>query len=179
MHYSVCFVNQGCRPAADQLRAAAVRLLDGEPGLAAWWRPGRPSREWSWNALTGAERGAILDALRRSTDRPTRLFAARITIDAGLLGVREPARQAAAERDSAAGRLWTDAALAGLRRLDATPTMRPCSRCRTTRRPRWLAKPRAAGLRLPDEDGAGPEPLHAPTAHGDRRLWRSRRDLWD
>ncbi|MFD9304926.1 HEAT repeat domain-containing protein [Streptomyces sp. NPDC060048] len=79
--------------------------------LAAWWRPGRPSTTWSWNSLTPAQREHILDRLRRHADRPTRRFAARLSLEIGGTGVRELARRAAAEPDPTAARLWTDAAL--------------------------------------------------------------------
>ncbi|MGZ9929944.1 HEAT repeat domain-containing protein [Streptomyces sp. NC-S4] len=65
--------------------------------------------------------GAVLDGdrdllgeLRGSADPPTRRLAARLTLDAGLLGVREMARLAAAEPDPVTGGLWTDGALAAL-----------------------------------------------------------------
>ncbi|MEV0415585.1 hypothetical protein AB0I68_33645 [Streptomyces sp. NPDC050448] len=97
--------------AAEQLEAA----LSGRYSLlAAWWRPGRPSTTWSWNSLTGEQRAGLLDRLRGSGDLPTRRFAARLTLDTGRLGVRDLARQAAAELDPVANRMWTDAALAAM-----------------------------------------------------------------
>ncbi|MFG2992509.1 hypothetical protein ACGFZK_25010 [Streptomyces sp. NPDC048257] len=56
----------------------------------------------------------LLAELRESADPPTRRFAARQTLDAGLLGVRELARLAAREHDPLTSRLWTDATLAAL-----------------------------------------------------------------
>lgn len=97
--------------ALEQLEAA----LSGRYSLlAAWWRPGQPATTWSWNSLTGKQRDGILDALRGRADLPTRRFAARLTVASGRLGVRELARQAAAERDPATAQLYTDAALAAM-----------------------------------------------------------------
>ncbi|WP_051832336.1 hypothetical protein [Streptomyces katrae] len=97
--------------AVEQLEAA----LSGRYSLlAAWWRPGRPSTTWSWSSLTAEQRARILDHLGRTADLPTRRFAARLTLAAGRLGVRELARRAATEHDPATGRLWTDAALAAM-----------------------------------------------------------------
>ncbi|MCJ0870475.1 HEAT repeat domain-containing protein [Streptomyces sp. AP-93] len=106
--------------ALEQLEAA----LSGRYSLlAAWWHPGRPSTTWSWNALTAAQRGLILDRLHRSADPLTRRFAARLALEIGGIGgvggvggiggigVRELAWRAASEPDPAAARLWTDAAL--------------------------------------------------------------------
>ncbi|MET9884229.1 hypothetical protein ABZZ20_13995 [Streptomyces sp. NPDC006430] len=95
--------------ALEQLEAA---LTGRYSLLAAWWRPGRPSTTWSWNSLTGRQRDGILDRLRTSDDLPTRRFAARLTVAAGTVGVRDLARHAAAERDPVTNRTWTDAALA-------------------------------------------------------------------
>lgn len=94
--------------AAEQLEAA---LTGRYSLLAAWWRPGRPSTTWSWNSLTPAQREEVLGRLRRHADRPTRRFAARLSLEIGGTGVRELALRAAAEPDPATARLWTDAAL--------------------------------------------------------------------
>ncbi|MFF2192954.1 hypothetical protein [Streptomyces sp. NPDC058157] len=97
--------------AVEQLEAA----LGGRySSLAAWWRPGLPSTTWSWNSLTPGQRGATLERLGRSTDLPTRRFAARVALAAGRYGARELARRAAAEPDPVAARMWTDAALAAM-----------------------------------------------------------------
>lgn len=92
----------------EQLEAA---LTGRYSLLAAWWRPGRPSTTWSWNSLTGAQREDMLDRLCERADLPTRRFAARLSVEAGRLGVRELALRASCERDPATARLWTDAAL--------------------------------------------------------------------
>ncbi|MET9596723.1 hypothetical protein [Streptomyces sp. NPDC006459] len=57
---------------------------------------------------------AHLGGLRTSQDPPTRRFAARLTVGAGLLDVRELAALAAAETDPPTSGVWTDAALAAL-----------------------------------------------------------------
>ncbi|MER7469019.1 hypothetical protein, partial [Streptomyces sp. NPDC097981] len=97
--------------ALEQLEAA---LTGRYSLLAAWWRPGRPSTTWSWNSLTGEQRDGILDCLRGRADLATRRFAVRLTVAAGTLGVRELARQAAAEHDPVTNGMWTDAALAAM-----------------------------------------------------------------
>ncbi|MFH7597620.1 HEAT repeat domain-containing protein [Streptomyces racemochromogenes] len=97
--------------AVDQLEAA---LAGRYSSLAAWWRPGLPSTTWSWNSLTPGQRAGMLERLGRSTDLPTRRFAARVALAAGRYGAQELALRAAAEPDPAAGRLWTDAALAAM-----------------------------------------------------------------
>ncbi|WP_051696241.1 hypothetical protein [Streptomyces sp. NRRL S-244] len=89
-----------------------------EPVLAPYWRPARPAR-WGRAArpartMTGDEPDTVLGWLRRSGDLPTRRFATRITLGAGLFGARELARRAAQEQDPATARLWADAALAAL-----------------------------------------------------------------
>ncbi|MFF3086958.1 HEAT repeat domain-containing protein [Streptomyces nojiriensis] len=56
----------------------------------------------------------LLGELRGSADPQTRRFAARLTLRAGLLDVRERARLAAGEPDPVTGGLWTDGALAAL-----------------------------------------------------------------
>lgn len=56
----------------------------------------------------------LLGELRGSADPQTRRFAARLTLRAGLLDVREMARLAAGELDPVTGGLWTDGALAAL-----------------------------------------------------------------
>ncbi|MEU9251564.1 hypothetical protein AB0D66_06935 [Streptomyces sp. NPDC048270] len=93
-------------------------LRSGHPLPAPWWRPARPGRWWrperAARTVTGEEPDTVLAWLRRSGDLPTRRFATRITLDAGLFGVRELARRAGAERDPATARLWGDAALAAL-----------------------------------------------------------------
>ncbi|MEU8438028.1 hypothetical protein AB0F18_35050 [Streptomyces sp. NPDC029216] len=97
--------------AREQLEAA----LSGRYSLlAAWWRPGQPATTWSWNSLTGEQRGGMLDRLCGSADRPTRRFAARVALAVGRYGVRDMARRAAVEHDPATARMWTDAALAAL-----------------------------------------------------------------
>ncbi|QES50982.1 hypothetical protein DEJ50_27240 [Streptomyces venezuelae] len=55
-----------------------------------------------------------LAALRDSSDRKTRRFAARITLDLGLFDAREAARQAVAAPDPAMQQLWANAALAAM-----------------------------------------------------------------
>ncbi|MEU4726780.1 hypothetical protein [Streptomyces sp. NPDC023588] len=95
----------------EQLEAA----LSGRYSLlAAWWRPGQPSTTWSWNALTGGQRAFILSRLSEGADLPARRFAARVTLAAGRVDVRESARRAAAERDPLTSRIWTDGALAAM-----------------------------------------------------------------
>lgn len=90
----------------------------GDPVLAPWWRPERPGRWWrparAARTMTGEQPDTVLGWLRRSGDLPTRRFAARITLAAGLFDGRELARRAAGERDPATARLWADAALAAL-----------------------------------------------------------------
>ncbi|WP_405814020.1 MULTISPECIES: HEAT repeat domain-containing protein [unclassified Streptomyces] len=66
-----------------------------------------------FQAVLGATAG-LLGELRGSPDLPTRRFAARLTVDAGLLDARELALLAAGELDPAGTRLWTDAALAAM-----------------------------------------------------------------
>lgn len=100
-------------------RALFEQALGAEdPVLAPWWRPARAGRWWRparpARTLTGEEPDTVLGWLRRSGDLPTRRFASRITLDAGLFGVREIARRAGAERDPATARIWADAALAAL-----------------------------------------------------------------
>ncbi|WP_406181504.1 hypothetical protein [Streptomyces sp. NBC_01006] len=89
-----------------------------DPVLSPWWRPARPGRWWrparDARTMTGEQPDTVLGWLRRSGDLPTRRFATRITLDAGLFGVRELARRAGEERDPATARLWADAALAEL-----------------------------------------------------------------
>ncbi|MFJ4781334.1 HEAT repeat domain-containing protein [Streptomyces sp. NPDC088762] len=101
---------------ARDLFAAALRA--GDPVTAPWWRPARPARWWrparAARTMTGEEPDTVLAWLRRSGDLPTRRFAAGLTLDAGLFGVRELARRAAEERDPATARLWADAALAAM-----------------------------------------------------------------
>ncbi|MER6445100.1 hypothetical protein DEJ51_06010 [Streptomyces venezuelae] len=84
-------------------------VLRGEPVAVAtsWWelRPPRAVLE---------DPAGLLAELCRSADLPTRRFAARLTVDAGRLDVRELARLAAGELDPAAARVWTDAALAAM-----------------------------------------------------------------
>ncbi|MFE2479216.1 hypothetical protein [Streptomyces sp. NPDC059389] len=89
-----------------------------EPVLAPYWRPARPARWWrparDARTMTGEQPDTVLGWLRRSGDLATRRFATRITLDAGLFGVRELARRAGEEQDPATARLWADAALAAL-----------------------------------------------------------------
>ncbi|MFD5510089.1 hypothetical protein ACFWIB_20235 [Streptomyces sp. NPDC127051] len=89
-----------------------------DPVLSPWWRPARDARWWrpgrDARTMTGEQPDTVLGWLRRSGDLPTRRFATRITLDAGLFGVRELARRAGEERDPATARLWADAALAAL-----------------------------------------------------------------
>ncbi|KOU29241.1 hypothetical protein ADK52_06375 [Streptomyces sp. WM6372] len=89
-----------------------------DPVLAPWWRPARPGQWWrparDARTMTGERPDTVLGWLRRSGDLPTRRFATRITLGAGLFGVRELARRAAREQDPATARLWADAALAAL-----------------------------------------------------------------
>ncbi|MDX3535134.1 hypothetical protein PV721_12265 [Streptomyces sp. MB09-01] len=84
-------------------------VLRGEPVAVdtSWWERG-PSR-----AVLGDSAG-FLGELRGSADLPTRRYAARLTLEAGLLGLRELARLAAGEHDPAAAQLWTDGALAAM-----------------------------------------------------------------
>lgn len=100
------------------LERFTAALSTGDPVLAPWWRPERPATRWrrarAPRTLTGEEPDTVLGWLRRSGDLPTRRFAARVTLDAGLFGVRELARRAGAERDPATAGLWADAALAAL-----------------------------------------------------------------
>ncbi|WP_327412966.1 hypothetical protein [Streptomyces sp. NBC_01233] len=86
-------------------------VLRGEPVAAdtSWWDL-RSSR----GILLLGDTAEFLGELRGSADLPTRRYAARLTLDAGLLGLRELARLAAGEHDPAAARLWTDAALAAM-----------------------------------------------------------------
>ncbi|MEU9235432.1 hypothetical protein [Streptomyces subrutilus] len=92
--------------------------LRAGPVPAPWWRPARPGQWWrparAARTVTGEEPDTVLAWLRRSADLPTRRFATRVTLDAGLFGVRELARRAGAERDPATALLWADAALAAL-----------------------------------------------------------------
>ncbi|MFC9298794.1 hypothetical protein ACFTWH_32325 [Streptomyces sp. NPDC057011] len=101
---------------ARDLFAAALRAE--EPVLAPWWRPARPASWWRAArpavTMTGEEPDTVLAWLCLAGDPPTRRFAARITLDAGLFGVRKLARRAAAEQDPATAGLWTDAAMAAL-----------------------------------------------------------------
>ncbi|MFI7356643.1 HEAT repeat domain-containing protein [Streptomyces avidinii] len=60
------------------------------------------------------EAPALLGELRASEDPPTRRFAARLTVGARLLDVRELAALAAGELDPPTSGVWTDAALAAL-----------------------------------------------------------------
>ncbi|WP_327131376.1 HEAT repeat domain-containing protein [Streptomyces sp. NBC_01343] len=89
-----------------------------DPVLSPWWRPARPAQWWrparDARTMTGEQPDTVLGWLRRSGDLATRRFAARITLDAGLFGVRELARRAGQEQDPATARLWADAALAAL-----------------------------------------------------------------
>ncbi|MER5931365.1 hypothetical protein [Streptomyces sp. NPDC002054] len=55
-----------------------------------------------------------LAALRKSSDRPSRRFAARITLELELFDARGAARQAIAATDPVLQQLWTDAALAAM-----------------------------------------------------------------
>lgn len=81
----------------------------------------RDQGAWLLERLTGltADDDTAVAALLDSADLPTRRFAARLTLDAGLFGVRELARRAAAETDPVASRLWTDAALTAMAAGDA------------------------------------------------------------
>ncbi|MFG2880147.1 hypothetical protein ACGFYU_34900 [Streptomyces sp. NPDC048337] len=101
---------------ARDLFAAALHAED--PVVAPWWRPARPKSWWRPArpaiTMTGEEPDTVLAWLRGSGDLPTRRFAARVTLDAGLFGVRELARRAGAERDPATADLWTKAAMAAL-----------------------------------------------------------------
>ncbi|MEU6310464.1 hypothetical protein [Streptomyces sp. NPDC047014] len=101
---------------ARELFTAVLGAEDPVP--APWWRPARPALWWrparAARTLTGEEPDTVLAWLRRSGDLPTRRFAAGLTLAAGLFGVREVARRAAAERDPATAALWLDAALAAL-----------------------------------------------------------------
>ncbi|PWK68760.1 HEAT repeat protein [Streptomyces sp. CG 926] len=87
-----------------RLTPLVVRLGRREQG--AW------ARERFEDLLT--EDPELLGALRGSPDPQTRRFAARLTLDAGLLDVRELAALAAAEKDPPTSGLWTDATLAAL-----------------------------------------------------------------
>ncbi|MFJ3965753.1 hypothetical protein [Streptomyces sp. NPDC090036] len=76
----------------------------------------REQGAWALERLEAALDGDhdLLGGLRANADPLTRRFAARLTLGAGLLGVRERARLAAREPDAVAGRLWTDATPAAL-----------------------------------------------------------------
>ncbi|MFI6147946.1 hypothetical protein [Streptomyces sp. NPDC051109] len=108
----------GREQGAWALELFETALSAPEPVLAPYWRPARPAR-WGRAArpartMTGEEPDTVLGWLRRSGDLPTRRFATRITLGAGLFGVRELARRAGQEQDPATARLWADAALAAL-----------------------------------------------------------------
>ncbi|ROQ98976.1 hypothetical protein EDE04_5519 [Streptomyces sp. 2132.2] len=108
----------GREQGAWALELFETALRAPEPVLAPYWRPARPAR-WGRAAkpartMTGEEPDTVLGWLRRSGDLPTRNFATRITLGAGLFGVRELARRAGQEQDPATARLWADAALAAL-----------------------------------------------------------------
>ncbi|MFD6183908.1 HEAT repeat domain-containing protein [Streptomyces goshikiensis] len=89
-----------------------------EPVLAPWARPARPAR-WGRPArpahtLTGEVPDTVMAWLRRSGDLPVRRYAARLTLDSGLFGVRELARRAAVESDPLTSRLWAEAAMTAM-----------------------------------------------------------------
>ncbi|MEV6579066.1 hypothetical protein AB0M92_13040 [Streptomyces sp. NPDC051582] len=89
-----------------------------DPVPSPWWRPARAGQWWrparDARTMTGEQPDTVLGWLRRSGDLPTRRFATRITLGAGLFGVRELARRAGEEQDPATARVWADAALAAL-----------------------------------------------------------------
>ncbi|MCX5197783.1 hypothetical protein OOK31_28465 [Streptomyces sp. NBC_00249] len=111
-------------PVRKRARQVLARALERDPAgtLGALTplvlRLGRREQGgWAVELFEEALRGAgpaVLAALRAGADLPARRYATRLTLAAGGLGVRDLARGAAAERDPATARLWTDAALAAL-----------------------------------------------------------------
>lgn len=81
----------------------------------------RVQGRWVLERFEEAFRGegaAAVAALCDSSDRATRRFAARLTVEAGGAGVRELAHRAAAEHDAVTALVWCDAALAALAAAD-------------------------------------------------------------
>ncbi|MGW7331838.1 HEAT repeat domain-containing protein [Streptomyces sp. NPDC054840] len=93
-------------PAGTLRRLTPLVLRLGRREQGAW------AQERSEAALNADH--DLLGELRGSADPQTRRFAARLTLGAGLLDVRERAALAAAERDPRTSGLWTDATLAAL-----------------------------------------------------------------
>ncbi|MFJ6482661.1 HEAT repeat domain-containing protein [Streptomyces sp. NPDC091682] len=93
-------------PAGTVLRLTPLVMRLGRREQGAW------ALERFEAALDGDR--ALLGELRGSADPLSRRFAARLTLDAGLLDVRELARLAAGEQDPVTGGLWTAGALAAL-----------------------------------------------------------------
>ncbi|MGW6574789.1 HEAT repeat domain-containing protein [Streptomyces sp. NPDC054945] len=87
-----------------RLTPLVVRLGRREQGA---WAPAR------FEDVLNEDHG-LLGELRGSPDPQTRRFAARLTLGAGLLDVRELAALATAEKDPPTSGLWTDATLAAL-----------------------------------------------------------------
>lgn len=103
-------------------RALAAALADDPAGTVLRLTPivmrlgRREQGAWAlerFEAVLDGDRD-LLGELRGSADPQTRRFAARLTLRAGLLDVRERARLAAGELDPVTGGLWTDGALAAL-----------------------------------------------------------------
>ncbi|MFI2371405.1 hypothetical protein [Streptomyces sp. NPDC018833] len=117
-----------CADWAEAVRECARRLLDERLTAATEdtlrtltplvLRVGRREQgTWARNRFEAALRTPpypALAGLRDSRDTATRRLAARITLDEGLLGVRELARRAADDLDPVSARWWSDAALAAL-----------------------------------------------------------------
>ncbi|MFD3934409.1 hypothetical protein ACFWSF_23765 [Streptomyces sp. NPDC058611] len=93
-------------PMQALLRLTPLVLRLGRREQGAW------ALELFEGALRAGAGGPALAGLHDSPDLPTRRLAARVAVGAGAPDVRELARRAAAERDPATGRTWTDAALA-------------------------------------------------------------------
>lgn len=97
-------------------------LADDLPGMLRALTPlvlrlgRREHGAWALERFEAAMRGneEVLAELLHSADLKTRRFAVRLSLEAGLYGVRDLARLAATERDPAASRLWADGALAAM-----------------------------------------------------------------
>ncbi|MGO4460680.1 hypothetical protein AB4039_25860 [Streptomyces sp. M-16] len=76
----------------------------------------REQGAWALERFEAALRAEprVLAGLCAGADRPTRRFAARLSLGRAEHGPRDTARRASAETDPATARLWTDAALAAM-----------------------------------------------------------------
>ncbi|WP_051782391.1 MULTISPECIES: HEAT repeat domain-containing protein [unclassified Streptomyces] len=110
-------------PVREQARRVLAAALAGDPaGTLRRLTPlvvrlgRREQGAWALERFEEllAQDHELLGELRGSRDPQTRRFAARLTLGAGLLDVRELAALAAAEPDPATSGLWTKATLAAL-----------------------------------------------------------------